>query len=109
MKKYKFNFSNICRRIHISASNFVIHGLDNFSWRASNTSFSRNQSNVMLNFPNVTVTADTSLNRANGTSRLSLYDTFVFLEAKYEEGNDQLIVTDLDGDLSLRASTVSYL
>lgn len=61
----------------------------------------------MLNFPNVTIIADTSLNRANGTSRLSLYDTLVYLEAKYEEKNDLLYVTELDGDLALRASTVS--
>lgn len=61
----------------------------------------------MLSFPNITITADTSLNRANGTSRLSLYDTLVYIQAKYEEKDDQLYVTDLDGDLAVRASTVS--
>lgn len=61
----------------------------------------------MLNFPNVTITADTSLNRANGTSRLSLYDSLVYIETKYEEKDDQLYVTDLDGDLAVHAATVS--
>ncbi|XP_065075890.1 uncharacterized protein LOC135699539 [Ochlerotatus camptorhynchus] len=94
------------KKVQISASNFVIHGLDNFSWKSSNTSFSRSKANLMLNFPNVTVTADTSLNRANGTSRLSLYDILVYVETKYEEKDDQLYVTDLDGDLAVRAATV---
>ncbi|XP_021695493.1 uncharacterized protein LOC5570251 isoform X2 [Aedes aegypti] len=103
--KTSLDFLNL-KKVYISATNFVIHGLDNFSWKASNTSFSRTKTNLMLNFPNVTIIADTSLNRANGTSRLSLYDTLVYLEAKYEEKNDLLYVTELDGDLALRASTV---
>ncbi|KXJ79408.1 hypothetical protein RP20_CCG001156 [Aedes albopictus] len=103
--KTSLDFLNL-KKVYISASNFVIYGLNDFSWKASNTSFSRTKTNLMLNFPNVTIVADTSLNRANGTSRLSLYDTLVFFEAKYEEKDDLLYVTELDGDLALRAATV---
>ncbi|XP_053692511.1 uncharacterized protein LOC128740960 [Sabethes cyaneus] len=105
--KYKttLDFLNL-RKIHVSVSNFVIHGLDNFSWRASNTSFSRTQANLTLNFPNVTITANTSLNGANGTSRVSLCDVLVFLQAEYEEQDDLLYLTELDGDVSLKAAHV---
>ncbi|XP_058837604.1 uncharacterized protein LOC131693639 [Topomyia yanbarensis] len=106
---YKFktslDFLNL-KKIHVAASNFVIHGLDNFKWLPSNTSFTRTGTNLTVNFPNITVTADTSLNGVNGSSRLSLFDTLVFLESQYEEKDDLLYVTDLNGDLTLKAAGV---
>ncbi|XP_055629978.1 uncharacterized protein LOC129770862 [Toxorhynchites rutilus septentrionalis] len=93
-------------KVQITASNIVIHGLDNFTWIPSNTSFSRSKTGITLNFPNITTFATTSINRANGTSRLSLYDTLVHLDVEYEEKDDLLYLTNLDGDLALRASTV---
>lgn len=93
-------------RVQISASNFVIHGLDNFSWKSANTSFTRSKSHITVNFPNITIFADTSLNRANGTSRMSLYDTLVYLDAEYEEKDGLLYLTDINGDVGLRASLV---
>ncbi|XP_055544888.1 uncharacterized protein LOC129729979 [Wyeomyia smithii] len=103
--KTTLDFLNL-KKVHVSATNFVIHGLDNFSWRAANTSFSRSRANLTVNFPNVTITANTALNGANGTSRVSLYDILVFLQARYEEKDDLLYVTDLDGNLSVKSSLV---
>ncbi|XP_058465576.1 uncharacterized protein LOC131439059 [Malaya genurostris] len=94
------------KKIHVSASNFMIYGLDNFNWLSSNTSFTRTGTNLTINFPNITVTADTSLNGINGSSRLSLFDTLVFLVSQYEEKDDLLYVTDLNGDMTLKAAGV---
>ncbi|KAL9701996.1 hypothetical protein quinque_005437 [Culex quinquefasciatus] len=89
------------KKVQISASNFVIHGLDNFLWKSANTSFTRSKSHITVNFPNITIYADTSLNRANGTSRMSLYDTLVYLDAEYEEKDGLLYLTDINGDVKL--------
>uniref|UniRef100_A0A182FMK6 Uncharacterized protein n=2 Tax=Anopheles albimanus TaxID=7167 RepID=A0A182FMK6_ANOAL len=87
------------KKINIVASNFTIHGLNEFSWDPVGARFSRNMASVSLTFPNVTTFANTSLNGANGTSFVQLRNVTVRLNVTYEEANDLLYATDLNGSI----------
>uniref|UniRef100_A0A182PI06 Uncharacterized protein n=1 Tax=Anopheles epiroticus TaxID=199890 RepID=A0A182PI06_9DIPT len=94
------------KKISVVASNFTVHGLNNFTWDASRTRFSRTSATVPLSFPNVTAFAHTSLNGANGTSFVELRNVTVRLDAQYEEKDDLLYVTELGGSILLEDAKV---
>ncbi|XP_053665164.1 uncharacterized protein LOC128714310 [Anopheles marshallii] len=94
------------KKISVVASNFTVHGLNEFSWDPSRTRFTRTSATVPLSFPNVTAFAHTSLNGANGTSFLELRNITVRLDAQYEEKDDLLYVTELSGSVLLEDAKV---
>ncbi|ETN65395.1 hypothetical protein AND_002838 [Anopheles darlingi] len=87
------------KKINIIASNFTIHGLNEFSWEPARSRFTRTMATVPITFPNITAFANTSLNGANGTSFVQLRNVTVRLNATYEEADDLLYVTDLTGSI----------
>uniref|UniRef100_A0A182QPM8 Uncharacterized protein n=1 Tax=Anopheles farauti TaxID=69004 RepID=A0A182QPM8_9DIPT len=94
------------KKINIVASNFTVHGLNDFGWDPARTRFTRTSATVPLSFPNVTAFALTSLNGANGTSFVELRNVSIRLDAQYEEKDDLLYVTDLSGAILVEDAKV---
>uniref|UniRef100_A0A182MZL4 Lipid-binding serum glycoprotein N-terminal domain-containing protein n=1 Tax=Anopheles dirus TaxID=7168 RepID=A0A182MZL4_9DIPT len=94
------------KKINIVASNFTVHGLNDFGWDPSRTRFTRTAATIPLTFPNVTAFAHTSLNGANGTSYVELRNVTIRLDAQYEEKDDLLYVTDLSGAILVEDAKV---
>uniref|UniRef100_A0A182JKS6 Uncharacterized protein n=1 Tax=Anopheles atroparvus TaxID=41427 RepID=A0A182JKS6_ANOAO len=94
------------KKINIVASNFTVHGLNNFTWNAAKARFTRTSASVIFTFPNVTAFAQTTLNGANGTSYVEMRNITVLLNAQYEEKDDLLYITELGGSIALEDAKV---